>query len=187
MQSQKHPLLTKYGKRFVTEFQDKAPEAAMEISDMLERTMRLMEGAKAPEFTQLSPEGTPVKLADFKGKYVLLDFWASWCGPCRKENPNVVKLYDKYKTKGFEILGISLDQNRERWLQAIQADKLTWKHTSDLKGWSNEVSKLYEISAIPKTFLLDPNGIIIARDLRGAALEGKLAEIFAPKANAGGN
>jgi len=187
MQSQKHPLLAKYGKKFVSEFQDKAPEAAMEISEMLERTMRLMEGAKAPEFTQISPEGTPVKLADFKGKYVLLDFWASWCGPCRKENPNVVKLYDKYKTKGFEILGISLDQNRERWLQAIQADKLTWKHTSDLKGWSNEVSKLYEISAIPKTFLIDPNGIIIARDLRGAALEGKLAEIFTPKSSSGGN
>jgi len=186
LQSQKHPLLAKYGKRFVDEFQDKAPEAAMEISEMLERTMRLMEGAKAPEFTQVSPEGTPIRLTDFKGKYVLLDFWASWCGPCRKENPNVVKLYDRYKSQGFEILGISLDQNRERWLQAIQADKLTWKHTSDLKGWSNEVGKLYEISAIPKTFLLDPNGVIIARDLRGAALEGKLAEIFSPKMNQGG-
>jgi peroxiredoxin len=186
MQAQKHPLLAKYGKRFVSEFQDKAPEAAMEISEMLERTLRLTEGAKAPEFTQVSPEGTPVNLADFKGKYVLLDFWASWCGPCRKENPNVVKLYDKYKAQGFEILGISLDQNRERWLQAIQADKLTWKHTSDLKGWSNEVSKLYEISAIPKTFLIDPNGVIIARDLRGAALEGKLAEIFASKSIPGG-
>jgi len=187
MQSLKHPLLAKYGKRFVTEYQDKAPDAAMEISEMLERTMRLMEGAKAPEFTQVSPEGTPVKLTDFKGKYVLLDFWASWCGPCRKENPNVVKLYNKYKTKGFEILGISLDQNRERWLQAIQADQLTWKHTSDLKGWSNEVSKLYEISAIPKTFLVDPNGMIIARDLRGAELERKLAEIFTEKSTQGGN
>ena len=117
---------------------------------------------------------------------MLLDFWASWCGPCRKENPNVVKLYNKYKTKGFEILGISLDQNRERWLQAIQADQLTWKHTSDLKGWSNEVSKLYEISAIPKTFLVDPNGMIIARDLRGAELERKLAEIFTEKSTQGG-
>jgi peroxiredoxin len=107
-------------------------------------------------------------------------------GPCRKENPNVVKLYNKYKTSGFEILGISLDQNRERWLQAIQADKLTWKHTSDLKGWSNEVSKLYEISAIPKTFLVDPNGMIIARDLRGAELERKLAEIFTEKSTQGG-
>jgi peroxiredoxin len=96
-------------------------------------------------------------------------------------------LYNKYKNQGFEILGISLDQNRERWLQAIQADKLTWKHTSDLKGWSNEVGKLYEISAIPKTFLLDPKGIIIAKDLRGAALEGKLAQIFSAATPSGGN
>jgi thiol-disulfide isomerase/thioredoxin len=187
MQAQKHPLLVKYGNRFVNEFQDKAPQAAMEISEMLEKTMRLMEGAPAPEFSQISPEGTPIQLSDFKGKYVLLDFWASWCGPCRKENPNVVRLYNKYKNQGFEILGISLDQNRERWLQAIQADKLTWKHTSDLKGWSNEVGKLYEISAIPKTFLLDPKGIIIAKDLRGAALEGKLAQIFSAATPSGGN
>lgn len=181
MQTQKHPLLAKYGKRFIAEFQEQSPEAAMEISELLERTMRLMEGASAPLFSQVSPEGVPINLSDFKGKYVLLDFWASWCGPCRKENPNVVKLYEKYNNKGFEILGISLDQNRERWLQAIQADKLTWKHTSDLKGWSNEVGKLYEISAIPKTFLIDPKGVIIARDLRGAALEQKLAEIFTNK------
>jgi len=186
MQTQKHPLLMKYGKRFIAEFETKAPEAAMELTDMLQRTMRLMEGSPAPEFSQVAPDGKPVKLSDFRGKYVLLDFWASWCGPCRRENPNVVRMYSKYKDKGFEILGISLDQNRERWLQAIQADQLTWKHTSDLKGWSNEVGKLYEISAIPKTFLIDPKGVIIARDLRGAALDGKLEEIFSAASGQGG-
>ena len=135
-------------------------------------------GAIAPDFTQNDPEGKPIRLSDLKGKYVLIDFWASWCGPCRKENPNVVKAYGKYHDKGFEILGVSLDQKKESWLKAISNDQLTWKHVSDLKYWQNEVGVLYGVRAIPQNFLLDPAGKIIARNLRSEALETKLAEIL---------
>ncbi len=135
-------------------------------------------GAIAPEFTQNDPEGNPIKLSDLKGKYVLIDFWASWCGPCRKENPNVVKAYTKYHDKGFEILGVSLDKSKEAWIKAIADDQLTWKHVSDLKYWNNEVGALYAVRAVPQNFLLDPTGKIVAKNLRSEALEAKLAEIF---------
>ncbi|MDR3341093.1 MAG: AhpC/TSA family protein [Candidatus Symbiothrix sp.] len=135
-------------------------------------------GAIAPNFTQNDPDGNPVKLSDFRGKYVLLDFWASWCGPCRKENPNVVKAYNDYKDKGFTVLGVSLDNEKghSAWLAAIEKDQLTWTHVSDLKYWNNEAAKLYAINAIPANFLLDPNGKIIGRNLRGEALVKKLSE-----------
>ncbi|GHT10696.1 thiol:disulfide interchange protein [Bacteroidia bacterium] len=137
-------------------------------------------GAIAPEFTQNDQNGEPVKLSDFRGKYLLIDFWASWCGPCRQENPNVVKAYTAYNDKGFTILGISLDdeakKGKENWLKAIEADNLTWAHVSDLKYWNNEVAKQYGINAIPANFLLDPTGKIIGRNLRGDALTAKLAE-----------
>lgn len=119
------------------------------------------------------------KLSSLKGKYVLIDFWASWCGPCRQENPNVVNVYNRYKDKGFTILSVSLDNSKERWLGAIQQDGLTWpNHVSDLKGWQSEAAALYAVRGIPATFLIDKEGIIIAKNLRGAALEDKLAELL---------
>ncbi|HRF39522.1 MAG TPA: TlpA disulfide reductase family protein [Saprospiraceae bacterium] len=135
-------------------------------------------GAEAPDFAQATPEGKMLKLSELRGKVVLIDFWASWCGPCRRENPNVVRMYQQYKDKGFEILGVSLDRDRQRWLDAIQQDGLTWLHVSDLQQWSNAVAQMYGVSSIPHTVLLDAEGRILARNLRGEALEHKLAEIF---------
>lgn len=138
-------------------------------------------GEPAPEIALPNPEGNVVTLSSMKGKYVLVDFWAKWCGPCRHENPNVVRAYQKYKDKGFTVFGVSLDRNRADWLQAIKEDNLTWTHVSDLKYWQSEAAKTYNITAIPFSLLLDPNGVIIAKNLRGAALDKKLAEIFAGK------
>jgi peroxiredoxin len=135
-------------------------------------------GTEAIDFTQTDVNGNKISLSSFKGKYVLVDFWASWCGPCRVENPNLVAAYNKYKNKNFIVFGVSLDQDKERWLQAISKDGLTWSHVSDLKGWSNEVARLYRISAIPRNFLVDPTGKIIAKDLRGEELNTKLAELI---------
>ena len=138
-------------------------------------------GQPAPEIALPNPEGKIVSLSSMKGKYVLLDFWAKWCGPCRQENPNVVRAYQKYKDKGFTVFGVSLDRKREDWLQAIKEDNLTWTHVSDLKYWQSEAAKTYNITGIPFSLLLDPNGVIIAKNLRGAALDKKLAEIFSKK------
>lgn len=135
-------------------------------------------GIAARDFTQKNEKGEDINLASFRGKYVLIDFWASWCIPCRKENPTVVKTYNKYKDRGFEILGVSLDQKDVKWKEAIQKDQLTWIQVSDLKGWGNSVAVQYDVGSIPATFLIDPNGIIIAKNLRGEELEKKLADIF---------
>lgn len=138
------------------------------------------EGVEAQDFTQPDTDGKPVKLSDYRGKYVLIDFWASWCAPCRRENPNLVKSYAKYQKDGFEILGVSMDKaaDKAKWLKAIQDDGLTWKQVGDLKGWENEAGVMYDVKAIPMNFLVDPNGKIIAKELRGSKLDEKLAEIF---------
>ena len=135
-------------------------------------------GHKAPDFTTGGLDGKPVSLADYKGKYVLIDFWASWCGPCRQENPNVVRLYNLYKNKGLNILGISLDVDKNAWQQAIGQDKLAWNHASDLKRFDGPTETLYHIQAIPANFLIDPQGNIVAKNIMGADLEEFLNKTF---------
>lgn len=137
-------------------------------------------GTQSLDFTQPDTTGKPVSLSSFKGKYVLLDFWASWCGPCRNENPTVVENYNKFKEKNFTVLSVSLDKpgQKEAWLNAIKEDGLTWTHVSDLQWWNNAAAKLYKVSGIPLNFLLDPQGKIIGRNLRGPALQEKLCEVL---------
>lgn len=158
----------------------KYPEMKMISSwkQELDELRALSIGQPAPEIALPNPEGMEVKLSDLKGKYVLIDFWAGWCKPCRDENPNVVRLYDKYKDKGFEVFGVSLDRTREMWLRAIEEDKLEWTQVSDLKYFNSEAAATYQINAIPATYMIDPDGNILAKDLRGITLEKKLAEIF---------
>lgn len=135
-------------------------------------------GDIAPDFSLPTPDGKLVSLSSFRGKVVLVDFWAAWCRPCRMENPYVVAAYNKFKHKGFDVLGVSLDEDREMWLNAIEKDKLTWTHVSDLKMWDSAVISIYEINAIPSNFLIDKDGRILAKNLRGHELEQKLQEIF---------
>jgi len=135
-------------------------------------------GFPAPEITMSDPSGKMFSLSSLKGKVVLIDFWASWCRPCRMENPNVVRVYNAYKEYGFDILSVSLDQNKDAWLNAIEADGLTWHHVSDLKGWQSEAGKLYKVSSIPSTVLIDREGNIVAKNLRGPELEKKVKEVL---------
>jgi peroxiredoxin len=154
------------------------PTLAKGFIGQIKRVAGLAVGEVAPDFTLNSPEGKPVALSSLRGKFVLIDFWASWCGPCRMENPNVVRMYDKFKDKGFDIFGVSLDDNEKAWKTAIERDKLKWLHGSELKKWNSGVAQAYGVNAIPATFLLDKDGKIIAKNLRGPALETKLTELL---------
>lgn len=137
-------------------------------------------GAEAPLFQQADTSGKMISLKDLRGKYVLIDFWASWCGPCREENPNVVKAYEQFRDKNFTVLGVSLDkaEKRDAWIKAIKDDRLTWYHVSDLKFWSNAVAQLYSVRSVPQNFLIDPKGKIVGANLRGEALQQKLQELI---------
>ncbi|MER3373138.1 MAG: TlpA disulfide reductase family protein [Allomuricauda sp.] len=158
----------------------KATEPAKKIKERLDNMKSTEIGAVAPEFSAPTPNGETLALSEVtnKGKLTLVDFWAAWCKPCRMENPNIVSVYNKYKDKGFNIIGVSLDTREEDWKGAIEADGLAWNHISNLKRFQDPIAELYNIDAIPAAFLLDENGVIVARDLRGPALEEKVAELL---------
>jgi peroxiredoxin len=177
LRSGQSPLFIAYANEYLETYGGKS-ESAQKLLAQIKNAKSFVIGGEAPDFTMLNMEDKEVNLSDFKGKVVLIDFWASWCGPCRKENPHVVKLYEKYKEDGFEILGVSLDKTKDRWLQAVEKDGLTWPQVSDLKGWQNEVAQMYSVKSIPHTVLLDKEGKILAFKLRGPQLDQALKEIF---------
>lgn len=156
----------------------KSLKKAKEVAQRLDNLETVDLGNAFQDFTQNDIDGKPVSLSSYKGKYVLLEFWASWCGPCRAENPNLKQAYSKYKDKGLNILGVSLDDNEARWKNALEKDNLPWAQVSDLKGWRNEAAVKYGIQAIPANFLIDPQGKIVHRNLRGEELNKVLEKIF---------
>ena len=148
------------------------------IAELLKQLKGTSVGQPAPDFTLNDPSGKAISLSAYKGKFVLIDFWASWCGPCRGENPNVVAAYEKYHGKGLEILAVSLDEQKDKWMSAIEKDGLSWTHVSDLQGWNSPAAALYGVQSIPANFLLDKEGKIIAKDLRGNALHETLEQVL---------
>lgn len=166
-----------YSNTEVTEIINKSA-AKFPQSTALAELKKNQQPRQAPDFTLPDTTGNPVSLSSFKGKYVLVDFWASWCQPCRQENPNVVKAYNQFKDKNFTVLGVSLDKSKDAWLQAIKNDNLTWTHVSDLKYWNNEAAALYNINSIPYNVLIDPSGKIIAEELRGEDLMETLSKVL---------
>ncbi|MEM8967489.1 MAG: TlpA disulfide reductase family protein [Bacteroidota bacterium] len=170
------PFLDKLATKFKQELPD-SPYTEQFVTQV-ESLRSLAIGMPAPDIQLPNPKGDTVSLSSLQGNYVMIDFWAAWCGPCRMENPNVVRMYNKYKDEGFEIYGVSLDQSREKWVEAIEKDGLTWPQVSDLQYFNSEAARLYNINAIPATVLIDPEGKIIAKNLRGQTLEEKLSEIF---------
>ncbi|MDR1415095.1 MAG: AhpC/TSA family protein [Odoribacteraceae bacterium] len=159
----------------------KASDPGKNLKAKIENLKLVNIGGIAPEIALPAPDGSTFKLSALRGKYVLLDFWASWCGPCLAEVPNVKAIYDKYHVKGFEILGVSLDNKRDAWLSAIDKHDLAWHHVSSLEGWQCPIAALYNVTAIPRMYLLDPQGCIIGVDLRGEALADRVASLFAGK------
>ena len=153
-------------------------EYVNQIESMISRMEKVQVGSIAPDFTLPDVDGNPVSLSSFRGKYVLVDFWAAWCPDCRKENPNIVAAWEKYKDKNFAVLGVSLDRKRDQWLAAIEKDNLTWTQVSDLKYWDSEAAVLYCIRWIPMSFLIDPEGKIVAIGLEGEELHNKLEELL---------
>jgi len=156
----------------------KSSDQGKELAARIAAARNIVMGAAAPVFTQNDINGQPVSLKDRKGKYLLVEFWASWCGPCRAENPNLLQQYTQYKDKGFDILGVSLDDDKTKWAKAIEMDGMPWTQVSDLKGWNNEIGRLYGVRAVPASILLNPEGKIIGINLRGESLNKKLEELF---------